>query len=618
MYNKETLMDLSIPIVGLMAFVGYKLNDTKTPRTVNKLRDGISPNEKPSGTNIYTSTFSKEIEAKERKIADIQFDMSKDPKNTNIIPQFYNTMCKWDCDAAGSPLPLKLDQSLLPRVATVNPNGINTKITTGPMFRNLNVNSNVPSELNNSTTIFEENFTNIDNISKLTGLPVELKHNNMVPFFGSTVKQNTRINNNTSILEHYTGSQDTPTQKREVPKMFENVPENIYGSRPDADLIGQDRFYQSNLKTNLLPLPQIKVQPLPEEYVRPAYKDVDSLRAANKPKVSYKAPVIQGKRYITNRGIQSQVKKNRPDTFYVNNPDRYFVSNTEIKAPRARENFKNSNSAKAQTSEIAPNIGIAFNTGQTEGKVQYVRQSNAQGNGLYTIQDDDTRQTYGNDWVRNLGKDVNAHNYIDRDGYVAYEQERETTNRMTMLAAHDTNKGYRPSNPDQARTTQKEGNLFSYTGNSRMEVDAPQDYTSAYNYTREKQFINNPDYRGVAGQTSKSLYNTSQYENVDIFSHREDVMDRKGYTAGAQKENTPLGANGLNVRQRNDDIQKSKYNGANVNRIGVGTTANLFNIGELTDTSNKGATEADLGERINPAILDAYRNNPYTQNLHSY
>jgi hypothetical protein len=616
-------MDLSIPIVGLMAFVGYKLNDSKTPRNTLEQRNKISPSEKSSGTNVYTSTFSKEIQAKERKIADILNYKAKDPVNTNIIPELYNTYCT---STGGTPIEESSNQTILPQLQSVRngSNGepsLNNKIMQGPMFRDTYVSSNVESESVKGPVNYQENFSNIQNgISSLTGLPVELKHNNMVPFFGSNITQNTNVQGR-SVLEDYTGATDTPQSKREVPKMFENAKQNIYGSRPDSDLIGQDRFYQSNLKTNLLPVPQIKVQPLPEEYVRPSFKSVDDLRIATKPKTENKGRVVQGKRYITNRGVQAPVVKNRPDTFYINNSSRYFVGPSAVKGQTVRENFKNNYNVKAQATEKTPQIGIAHSGDLTKGQSRVIRRSNVNNlplNGeMYTIDSDDTRQSFMADWIRNAGNDVKLSNCIDRKSYTAYEQERETTSRMELLGAADKNRGYHQSMPEQAKTTNKESNLFSYTGNAVNEVDLPQDYTYAYNYTREKQYINNPDYKGNAGQATMSKYNTLQYDNLDIFTGREEIMDLKGYKAGGQMENTPLGAQGLNIRERDDTLRKSKYDGFNVNRVRA-DTANLFNIGEMTDYGNKDAAQTDLGSRIDPDLLSAYKNNPYTQNLHSY
>ena len=64
--------------------------------------------------------------------------------------------------------------------------------------------------------------TNKDFIySKLSGQPIEkqeFKHNNMQPFFGGSIKQNTNTESNSILLENYNGS--TNHNKTEVNSMF--------------------------------------------------------------------------------------------------------------------------------------------------------------------------------------------------------------------------------------------------------------------------------------------------------------------------------------------------------------------------------------------------------------
>lgn len=49
----------------------------------------------------------------------------------------------------------------------------------------------------------------------------EFRHNNMVPFYGGSVKQNVRAAANVSMLDSFTGSGDTQIKKREVEQMFD-------------------------------------------------------------------------------------------------------------------------------------------------------------------------------------------------------------------------------------------------------------------------------------------------------------------------------------------------------------------------------------------------------------
>lgn len=618
-------MDLSIPIIGLMAFVGYKLNDEKTSRKKINKRNKISPHEQPSSQNIYSSSFSKEIQTKEREIANSNFEKSKDPLNTNIIPPLYNTYCKYNCQNTDLS-PLKSDKTILPQVENFTPdlkNKKNKQVINGPMFNN-KFNGNTSEGIkSNKTKNFDRNaIENFNNLSDLSGLPMQMTHNNMVPFFGSHITQNTQINKNESILDKYTGNSYAYKPKKEIEPMFEKQRENIHGSKPLTTQIDHDRYVQSNLKTNLSPVSQIRVQPFSPAYLRPSYKNVDELRIKTNPKVEYNQRTVKGKHFITNRGISGKVNKNRPDTYYVNSSDRYFTTVADVKAPTSRQQIILRDTPKANTSETPLNVTPAYNSNRSSGTVQYIKQENLKENinSLFTVADDDHRHTYETDWVRNPKYEINSHNYLDRDGYVAYEQERETTNRMTLLPASDVNRGIYANDPNPAKTTNKEANLFSYTGNAVSEVEKHQDYTGAYNNTKQRQYINNPDYKGTPAMTTKGIVDTTQYENIQMFSNREDIADNRGYMSGPQKENIPLGPNGVNIQQKDESVFKQNYDyRPNLNRINVEPTS-LFNLGEVSqiDNSNKIVNEHDFDNRINPTLLNAFNKNPYTQSLFNY
>jgi len=620
-------MDLSLAIIGALAFTGYKLNDEKQPRKRETQRSKISPHETPSGKNIYHSTYSKEIKSKERKLANTHFEKSKDPVNTNIIPPLYNTYCKWDCEKpASKPRKMKKQNTILPSVEKTSKNFQKNKeiqIFNGPMFKESKVEVKGFDILSDKTYTggFDNSFIeNFDNMSSLTGQKMEMKHNNLVPFFGSNVKQNTQIERNSSLLENFTGNFDTPMMKKEVPKMFLNQKENIYGTRPSGDLISQNRFIASSNKTSLKPVPEIKVQPLPQEYVRPVYKTTDELRVKTKPKVSYKNHAIKGSRYVTNRGKIGQVNKNRPDTFYVNDQDKYLTTTGSVIAPTIRENFDPKYTPKADTSERSLNISPAYNSELNKGKPGVIRENdliNKNIKGLYTIVDDDHRHSYKQDWVRNPTGEIKLQNAIDRDSYIAYEQERETTSKMHILPASATNRGYHQSHPTQAKTTNKESNLYSHLGVASGEVEKITDYSGAYNYTKERQYINNFDYKGTPSRTNIGKYNKTQYVNLTNFGKREGIMDTKGYTAGGQKENTPLGSQGVNAYLRDDSLRKNKYEyNSNVNRV-VQTAATTVNIGSVDQGSRIQLAENDYKDRVDPDLLKAFRQNPYTQSLSS-
>ena len=193
--------------------------------------------------------------------------------------------------------------------------------------------------------------------SRLTDSTIEnFTHNNMVPFFGSRVKQNMKFDANNTILEKYTGvgpvNENFYLQKKETPVMFkpEKNVGNPYGMR-DSDSFIQSRMVQSTVRNNEFPIEKIQVGPGlnqgygsnpsggfnqsdTRDYAMP--KNVDDLRVLSNPKNTYRGRVISGQKDIK-RGKLGEVFKNNPDTFYKNCPDRYFKTTGAYTKDRKRE-----------------------------------------------------------------------------------------------------------------------------------------------------------------------------------------------------------------------------------------------------------------------------------------
>ena len=164
-------------------------------------------------------------------------------------------------------------------------------------------------------------------------------HNNMVPFFGAKVTQNMRANANSSILDTFSGTGTDYFQKREVQTFYDVVPGQglPFGNQNESDFFQSRMVAGTNMK-NVFPIEQTRVAPgvndgynnlgsggyqqftAAQEFAKP--RTTDERRAANKPKLSYDAPVIPGSHYITQPGLQAPVMKNRPDTFQVLSDDK--------------------------------------------------------------------------------------------------------------------------------------------------------------------------------------------------------------------------------------------------------------------------------------------------------
>jgi hypothetical protein len=219
----------------------------------------------------------------------------------------------------------------------------------------------------------------------LSGQPIDKRtfvHNNMVPFFGGAVRQNVdeRSSTATALLENFTGNIENYQKKKEIAPMFDpqNNIDNPYGTQNLSDY-NRERYVVSNLRNNETPVEKVYVGPglnqgytatpnggFQQEdtliYVRP--KTVDELRVKTNPKMSYYGRIIAGQK-IAKPGKVGLVEKNRPDRFYVNNPDRYFTTTGACVGPtqRPKEILKYVNRA---TTVLKSRFGTA---GTTTGSI---------------------------------------------------------------------------------------------------------------------------------------------------------------------------------------------------------------------------------------------------------
>jgi hypothetical protein len=195
-------------------------------------------------------------------------------------------------------------------------------------------------------------------MSSLSGKKVstkDFKHNNMQPFFGGRMKQNISAEANKSRLDAFTGTGSVDIKKREVENMFESSRApygNPFGMEDNSDFY-QSRIVDSRNRNGEKPFEQVHVgagvgerngflgkggfqQLEVNEIMRP--RTTDEIRVATNPKVSYEAVTVPGKHFIgTSPQDAGEVRKYRPDTFYIDETgERFFTTTGEIIKETAR------------------------------------------------------------------------------------------------------------------------------------------------------------------------------------------------------------------------------------------------------------------------------------------
>lgn len=272
---------------------------------------------------------------------------------------------------------------------------------------------------------------------------IQLIHNNMVPFFGSTVKQNVNDTAMTQhVLEAYTGNfrHTRRDNKTEVEYLFDPTPNNQLPYGSSVDMVtnrDQTRFFPSatGKKHNDLPFEQIQVGPgVGDGYTaRPSggfHQDVRILPKTTEelkvnPKITYEGRIKAGKA-PTEKGkvVGRQILKKPKAIMYNWNGERNFTGVGVHKKNRQRPDiiFRCTNRDK-QHSEYRGNAGPTRDSQSTPESLRGKKRLASKRNFLNTPH-------------RNLGQVTGKRmNDFSKSGF----ENRETERSMTGTRTHYTN-----------------------------------------------------------------------------------------------------------------------------------------------------------------------------------
>ncbi len=318
---------------------GYLLNQSKQARP-QQAGSGLAHNDKTVGTDVYNSQDYFKVKKEEFDRASRNFSDAKNPKATGVIPMYYNTLhAKGDYEKipnAGFNADLiygvlgYLDRETQ---AKIKASSIHDRERAPSQEWGIVMDRPAPSSLREGD----------DPLNQIGGSLIpgqeDFTHNNMVPFYRSTITQDTRSDSQgkEAKLELYTGQfKLNQPQKQEVETMFKPMPENIYGTQISRDL---SRYNPNNTgkKHNETPFEKIQVGPglgngytnLPSggrhETLRIMPKPIDELRVD--PVMETEAKTNAGGSSISKRTLISQMYRNRPELLVTNhNGERNFTT----------------------------------------------------------------------------------------------------------------------------------------------------------------------------------------------------------------------------------------------------------------------------------------------------
>jgi len=462
----------------------------------------------------------------------------------------------------------------------------------------------------------KDTFTHDNNIQSISGNEIS-KDDFLVndqgikiePFFSGS-PPNINLDDNPQMTRHFGGEHAFRQRKKETGQFFELQKDygNVFGNQFAGANSDTSRYVGGMERRNELPFEQERVSHIDQKSdinrdIDLAYaqrNSVDSIRTLTNQKQSFGGKVLGGKG-IEHRGEEGEVFQHKPDADYINTADRWLVTTGAIDAPMIQpENIvKPTNRATFNEGKLGPAGAVNFNP--SEKRPMFKRSTNQQLN---------------IDTNRNMNLESKAiddnHN---KDGYFAYPNEREVTEERTYegniksVFTGETERLYDSIKPTIKQTT-LDDSRNGFVGSSITSVPKERLYDDVR--TTKKQ-TTNFEYNGNAGSYLPGSMANDQYYRADLNPNKEIISQGRAPTT----ENTKL-ANGMDTL--NIDIKKieSDYFNPRINNPDkIYNEIPQDNTCEYTQEKDT-LDNVKLSDRLDPGMLDPFKQNPYTQSLASF
>ena len=593
---------MEVAVLAGLVGIGYLFNSKNKDNNPinNSVQKEVST---PNGENVYHSEFYNEADKVIRTLASNNFEESygKDSKIINHSK-----------DRAGSDL-----------------------------FREpLNDQTNDLDEL-------KENFGNYV-YSNATGSYIsrdDFKKNDqgygLKPYFKGNAPVIEPLGDTRTLSAHQGGSQSEFYQsKQETGNFFPLEQQQVFGNTFGEGIGDPARYDTGTLKTNQLPFTQERVSHIDvkSDMNRDIGKliadksNVDNLRTENNPKATYKGKLLSGKNINESRGKEGEFFHRHPDTFYENNPDKWFVTNGAYleKSGRPEQILQQTNRSVLNGQPIGAAAPAVYEA--SEKRASFRKPLKIQ---------------LGTDTIRNAGVETaQVGTDLQQQGYRALPNERETTglrnyqsNLKTETGAHTSHlqDGVKKTKKQTTINTKNNGNMQNVYIHSTLGI---QDDVKK---TKKQTTINSKNNGNITGGYEKS---TSGYEAPETTTKETVLFDYTGGAGGALKgdmekdnymnaETNPtkeIIAQGReptlnNVKLANGkdriniEIDKLDYDYMNhrlnsVDRV-YQPPPEENSEGQITTMKDR-LEDDSIASRIDPDLLNPFRDNPLTQSLESF
>lgn len=483
----------------------------------------------------------------------------------------------------------------------------------------------------------------------------KFKHNNMAPYFGSKIKGvGADANTSELYLDNKTGAGSQQFNKREQAPLFKPQKDLHWASgMPNQSDFIQGRINPSNIYNNSKPWEEIQVGPSLSGKPgiegsggfnsglenRDAYlpKRVDELRVESNPKLTYSLKNYEGaaKANVTYRGDIGEYNYHGPDKFFHNTPDRYLVTTGAEKAPSGRAIYELKEQSRIDTTRnYQGGAGQANNVQATMTPHNY--------------QDPKRDHVYGSiEGPAYAGghNDPTTNDYSSK-GYSVLPNNRASNEQKTVFGAvRGMIDAVVAPIVDTFRPTRKEnvvGNMIDRGNVGKIESDgiylvspelnARTTYREMNPSGKQHVFVGNQDSNHqFLGNNSHLDGPSAQHRDTTTKGHIGIAGDGSiGYQQQSHvRDNQRNNNNRITTEARIHGNTNIFNNEINNTRVNAREQYNFTNFGQAQH--NKGVLgpenyaevtshpvqyrDRDDKERIDPNLLQAFKNNPYTHSL---
>ena len=495
-----------------------------------------------------------------------------------------------------------------------------------------------------------------NDFKSLTGETVQksdFKHNNMAPYFGAKIRGSTQNPNvSETLLDNMVGTGSQQIKKHEQSPLFAPQKDIRYANgAPNMSDFYQSRVIPGSKMSNVKLWDEQKVGPgLDAGYTTQGQlgfnsgmaardkwvdRNVDQLRVATNPKLTFGLANHEGPAYNfikapATQETQGKVEKYLPDKYFINTPDRWLTTTGLEKGQTSRaiqvERAVNRSTTSMEYfgADSNPDGTKMYTPGEYEQpkrpqlEAKPISNCNAVGNGSVMVTD------YGVDGYKNVPNNRSTTNasYYGINGFfkaaiaplmdVLRPSRKENfignINPTGNIQQHVS--GLPVYNPaDRTPTTIREtteGKLDM----THLNVEGQKDgaYTvSVQQPIEQERDTTNCQYYGDGGMNSGvALYNAAYNQRNNVNKTYKNRPNQGGISLLNGEENIHIDKKDSD-RNNNRLWVRNAVNGA----IPSVETYGKINVPQYYDNCIN-------CDRIQPEILNAFKENPYTQSLSSY